>query len=391
MVDFTNTEVAFSLKSNGDLRTSKIIFKTIESPRFVKFGKFMANVAMAIHFPIRWAVKPTLYKHFVGGETLEGCEKTMQDLHSFNISCVLDYSAEGGNTHKDVMNAYEETIRAIDFTAKNKYVAYAVFKPTAMIVGASLLEKAAENYAAMTDEEKEELRLWEERMKTLCRRAYEHNIRIIVDAEEFVYNHLIDNIVIDLMQELNKERAIVFITLQMYRWDRNDFLKDLHNRAKEKGFIPGIKFVRGAYMEDERKRAKEKGYKDPINSTKEDTDNSYNSGVKYVIENINDFELFIGSHNEKSNQDAASLLHENGIKNDDHRIFFAQLYGMSDHISFNLAKAGYNVCKYLPYAPVNKVLPYLIRRAEENTSIAGQTGRELALINTELKRRKTSN
>lgn len=386
-MDFNNTEMAFSMKSKTDLRNAYLLFSAIQSSAVVKAAKNATMLALKLQLPVSWAVKPTLYRQFVGGETLEDCRKTVRMLQEYNVKSVLDYSSEGGTELEDVQKAYDETINSIDFARGNPGIAYTVFKPTAMIIN-RVLKKASDNYSSMGDIEKAEYVNFRERIFALCQRANNSNVRILVDAEDFAYQELIDRIVEEAMRRYNKERAIVFHTLQMYRKDRLDYLKFVHEDSEKYKYIPGIKLVRGAYMEDERARAYELSYIDPIHPDKESTDISYNDGLRYIIENIDDFELFSGTHNYDSNQLLADLIDEKGLKRDDSRIFFAQLYGMSDNISFSLAREGFNVCKYVPYAPVNKVLPYLLRRAEENSSIAGQTSRELHLIKTELERRR---
>ncbi len=384
-MNFDNTKIAFSMKSKGDLRNAKLLFSVIQSPATVKLFKYLTNFALKIHFPVAWAVKPTLYRQFVGGETIEECGKTVQMLKNYNVKSVLDFSAEGGSSQKSIERAYNETLKSIKNAANNNAIPYAVFKPTAMVRYATL-EKAARGME-LSLEETQEIEKFREKIFSLCRAAWHEGVRILIDAEHYLTQDIIDNITEEAMETFNKERAIVFHTLQMYRKDRLEYLKKLHEIAKEKGYITGIKFVRGAYMEEERELALKEGYPDPICATKEATDNSYDNGLRYVMENINSFELFSGTHNYNSNYLLAQLIEEKGIKRDDQRIYFSQLYGMSDNISFVLESQGYNVCKYLPYAPVREVLPYLLRRAEENTSMAGQTGRELKLIKDEIARR----
>lgn len=375
-MDFNNTQIAFSMKSARDLRNAKFLFSTISSPALVKTFKALTLAALKIRFPVSWIVKPTLYRQFVGGETLEECTKSLKLLSDYNIKSVLDYSAEGGSTREDVLRTYQETIRSIDYARSNPVIAFTVFKPTGMAVGP---------LDACSAEEMESFR---ERFFSLCRKAYDNDVRILIDAEHFATQDIIDAITEEAMELFNKKRAIVYQTLQMYRTDRLEYLKRLHSASKARGYIPGIKFVRGAYMEEERMLAKQRGYPDPINPDKITTDRMYDAGLEYVMDNIDSMELFSGTHNYESNSLLAELIDKKGLKRNDERVWFSQLYGMSDNISFNLAAEGYNVCKYVPYAPVKDVLPYLLRRAEENTAMAGQTGRELQLINAEITRRR---
>lgn len=387
MLDFNNTEIAFSSKTRGELRNAYWLFSTIKYPFLVQTAKVATNIALKIHFPLAWAVKPTLYKQFVGGENLEDCTKAMEHLRQFNVKSTLDYSAEGEKTPAGIQATFKETLRSIDFAKENPNIAYAVFKPSTITTD-ELLAKASEKKEELTIEEVKAFREFRERFMAFCQRAYDNQVRILVDAEDYCFQDAIDELTNEAMRKFNKERAIVFATLQMYRHDRMPYLRRIYADALEKDYYPGIKFVRGAYMEEERARAAALGYPDPICKDKQATDDNYDEGVQFVVDHIDCMELFMGTHNEKSNYKLARLMNEKGLKRDDPRIFFSQLLGMSDNISFNLAHAGYNVTKYVPYAKVRDVLPYLIRRAEENTSVAGQTGRELRMLQAELDRRK---
>ena len=386
MIDFRNTEIAFRSKSDGDLRRAKLLFKCMSKRWIVKSGKYLSEIAQAIHFPIAWALKPTIYSQFVGGENLQECIPVAKSLREFGVWSIFDNSVEGGGTEEFIRENFDEAVRSIIFTKENEKVAYSVFKPTAL-APAEILEKKSEG-RELTEEEAKIYERFVERFDLLCKKAFEEDVRILVDAEDYCYQAEVDRLTEAAMRKYNQKRAIVFATLQMYRHDRLPYLEYLHADGKKCGYKPGIKFVRGAYMEKERERAKRMGYQDPICKDKASTDVNYNSGVEYVVEHIEDMELFCGTHNEKSNLLLAALIDKKGLAKDDSRIFFAQLYGMSDNISYNLADAGYNVAKYVPYAPVKGVLPYLVRRAEENTAIAGQTSRELELIETEVRRRK---
>ncbi|MEG0647585.1 MAG: proline dehydrogenase family protein [Bacteroides sp.] len=386
MLDFNNTEIAFSAKSQGELRNAYLLFNTIKYPWLVKCAKVGTNVAFKIHLPLAWAVKPTLYKQFVGGETLQDCAGSISHLMKFNVKSTLDYSAEGEQTPEGIEATFQETIRSVDYAKENKNLAYAVFKPSTITTD-EVLSKASEKREELTIEEVKQFREFRERFMALCKRAYDNDVRILVDAEDYCFQDAIDELTDEAMRKFNGKRAIVFATLQMYRHDRMPYLRRIYDDAVAKNYIPGIKFVRGAYMEEERARAAALGYPDPICKDKQTTDDNYNGGVAFVMDHIDHFELFMGTHNEDSNYKLAKLIQEKGLAAGDPRIFFAQLLGMSDNISFNLAHAGFNVTKYVPYAPVVGVLPYLIRRAEENTSVAGQTTRELNMLKTELNRR----
>lgn len=389
MLDFNNTEVAFARKSDSELRNAHLLFNVMKRPSIVKAGKWASKAAQALRFPVGWAVKPTLYKQFVGGETLEDSDKTVDALERAGVKAALDYSAESEQTPVGIEATFAETKRSIENAARNKNIAFAVFKPSTLTTDA-ILCKASEKPQALTPEEQAEFDAFAARFDELCALAHKHGVRILVDAEDVCFQNAIDRLTDEAMRKYNKERASVFATLQMYRCDRMPYLKSIYEDAVRNDYIAGIKFVRGAYMEEERARAAKNGYPDPICPTKEATDANFDEGVAFVVDHLDHMELFMGTHNENSNYLLARLIDEKGLKRNDKRIFFAQLHGMSDHISFNLANEGYNVVKYVPYAKVRDVLPYLIRRAEENTSVAGQTTRELNMLKTEMKRRKAA-
>lgn len=387
MLDFNNIEVAFSSKTQPELRNAYLLFNTIKYPSLVKMAKCGTNIALKIHFPLAWAVKPTLYKQFVGGETLEDCEPTIKHLREFNVYSTLDYSAEGIQSAKGIQATFEETMRSVGYAKGNPDIAYAVFKPSTLTYD-ELLSKVSEKTGKLTIEEVKEFREFTERFMALCQRAYDSDVRILVDAEDYCFQQAIDDLTDEAMRKFNKKKAIVFATLQMYRHDRMAYLRNILEDSIAKEYYPGIKFVRGAYMEGERARAAKNGYPDPICKNKAATDANFNEGVTFVVDHLDRMELFMGTHNEESNYKLARLMLDKGIESGNKRIFFSQLLGMSDNISFNLADSGYNVTKYVPYARVKDVLPYLLRRAKENTSVAGQTGRELRMLKAEMDRRK---
>jgi proline dehydrogenase len=386
MISFSSTEIAFKIKSNRDLWRANILFKAISNRTLVKVGGFLSNLAINIRIPISWIVKPTIYSHFCGGETIGDCIPTIRKLSGYNVKSVLDYSVEGGENPGQIQAAMEETLRTVINAKGNKDIPFAVFKPTAFIFNEVLKKRSLGD--SLTIEEQKEADLFRQRVEKLCRTAFDNDVRIMIDAEDFCYQHYIDEVVMDMMEKYNRRKAIVFNTYQMYRWDRMDVFREDLDRAREKDFYLGIKFVRGAYMERERKRAEEGGYPSPIHPDKESTDRDYDAALKFAVENIDRVSIFNGTHNENSSMYLTRLMEQKSIRTDDDRCWFSQLYGMSDHISFNLSHLGYNVAKYLPYGPVRHVLPYLIRRTEENTSMAGQTSRELSLIMEERKRRR---
>jgi len=387
MIDFDNTEIAFKSKSNFDLKRAKLLFIMMSKRYLQKTGEYMASTAMALRIPVKWAVKPTIYSQFVGGETIKKCFDSVRTLEKFNVKAILDYSVEGKESIEDINTALEETLSSIKNAIVDKNVPYAVFKPTAFTTS-NVLEKASAG-AELNEEEKIEAQNFKNRVEILCKAAYEGDLPILIDAEDTFFQNFIDETVDEMMVKYNKEKAIVYNTWQMYRTDRLQNLKYTYQKAIDGNYFLGAKFVRGAYMEKERERAIEKGYPSPIHVDKAGTDKAYNDALEFSFKHIDRVSIFNGTHNEESNLLLAKLMDEKGLKRNDNRLWFSQLFGMSDNISFILAEQGFNVAKYVPFGPVKHVLPYLFRRAEENTSVKGQTGRELSLINKEIKRRRT--
>jgi len=383
---FDNTQVAFSLKSDTELERAYFLFKLIASQPLVKIGTAVTNFALKAHLPVEGLIRSTVFDHFCGGVNEVDCLKVVDKMYTKGVSSVLDYSVEGKEEETQFDVALEMTLKTIEFAREREAIPFAVFKPTGF-GRLDLYEKVGEK-AVLTVAEQEEWSRVIARFDLACKTAYEKDVLLLIDAEESWMQDAADAIVTDMMRKYNKQKAIVFNTLQMYRWDRLDYLKQLHEQAKTEGFYIGMKLVRGAYMEKENERAAERGLKSPICISKEATDINYDAAVLYMVENIDKMAIFAGTHNEESSYKLMRLLEEKGITRDDKRIFFGQLLGMSDNISFNLAENKYNVAKYLPFGPVRDVMPYLIRRAEENTSVAGQTSRELTLIKKEKERRK---
>lgn len=383
---FGNTEIAFRLKNNNELKKAHMLFRLFGYKWLIAAGPSLVKMALALHLPIKSLIKNTLFAQFCGGETIDECRETSQRLWSSKVSTILDYSVEGAEEEAVFDATAAEIMRTIDMAAVQPHLSFSVFKPTG-IGRFALLEKINAGYTLTPDELAEKQRM-ESRFDKICRHAYEKSVRLLVDAEETWIQEAIDRMVTDAMHKYNKEKAIVYNTLQLYRHDRVEFLKRNIADAIGHDYYAGFKLVRGAYMEKERKRATDKGYPSPIQPDKAAADKDYNLALEICIEHIDRVSLCAGTHNEQSCIYLAQLMQEKGIQPDDSRVYFSQLLGMSDHISFNLAEAGYNVAKYVPYGPVRAVLPYLTRRAQENTSVAGQAGRELTLIEKELERRK---
>lgn len=386
MVSFDNTENAFKAKSNSDLNRSYWLFKMVSNPALVKFGAKTAPIGLAIGF--KGLIKNTIFKQFVGGETINECDKTIAELGKYNIGTILDYSVEGKESEADFDACCKETIETIHKAKSDKYIPFCVFKVTGL-ARFDLLEKVSSKIS-LTESEVKEYEKVKQRVHLISQEAHQANKPLFIDAEESWIQPAIDDLADENMAEFNKEKAIVYNTFQLYRKDRLEFLKQTISKGKTNGFHVGAKLVRGAYMEKERARAIEKKYPSPIHDTKENSDKDYNLALEECVKNIDMMGLCAGTHNENSSLFLVDLLNKYSISSSDKRIYFSQLLGMSDHISYNLALSNYNVAKYVPYGPVKEVLPYLMRRAQENTSVKGQTGRELSLIIKEKQRRKLS-
>ncbi len=386
MVAFDNTEIAFAGRSNTELDHAQMLFKLVGNPALVNVGKSALELALSLHLPVTGIIKSTVFNHFCGGESVADCEKSIERLHKAGVFTLLDYSAEGKSTEKDFEASTAQVISTIVRAKNDARVPFAVFKPTG-VMRASLLERVSAK-RPLEPHQQSEWNSGSQRVRKICAAAAEHNVPVLIDAEESWIQNAIDELVEAMMLEFNRNEAIVYNTFQLYRTDRLAYLKASHQRAQNAGYILGAKLVRGAYMEKERDRAKKKGYPSPIHASRKETDDDYNTALLYCVQNIKDIRLIAGTHNEDSSRKLMELMQEAHLSENDSRIFYSQLYGMSDNISFNLAHAGFNVVKYVPYGPVKLVMPYLIRRAEENTSVAGQVGRELSLILKEKQRRR---
>lgn len=387
MLDFNNTHISFASKSKKDLKRARLLFKMVSKPWLVKFGKVATAVALFLRLPIKPIIKATIFKQFCGGETIQECDQTINELYKYGIGTILDYSVEGNDSPLSHDLTANEIIRTINRAQNDPSIPFAVFKVTG-IARFKFLEKLNDPEAGLTEEEWEEYSYVMRRVENICITAHTAQIPVFVDAEDYCIQNAIDKIVWKMMLKYNTEAPIVYNTIQAYRVDRLDYLKKIHKEAVKNSIYYGVKLVRGAYMEKERGRADKGGYPSPIHPDKEATDKCYNDCLLYIMKNLDDFSLCAGTHNEDSSFLLAELMEKYKISKDDPRIFFAQLLGMSDHISYNLSDGAYNVAKYVPFGPVRKVMPYLIRRAEENTSVAGQTGRELNLINQEIQKRE---
>ena len=380
-----NTKNGFTLKSDFELKKAYFLFKIISNKTLTNLGKTLLEVALKLRLPILFIVRGTVFEQFCSGETLDESFDTVKKLNNKNVKSYLHYSVEGLENESSYDLSLNEVLSSITFVAEKPILDFTVFKPTA-IANTQILKKVSSNESL---DEREKL-LYDkslDRFDKICHLAFKKDVRVLVDAEESWIQDAIDEIVLSMMMKYNKEKAIVYNTSQMYRHDRLNYLKTLHDVALRNNFFLGIKLVRGAYIEKENKRAKRNNYLSPICESKELTDQNFNNGASYILANLNKFSLFSGTHNEESIYKIINIMKKNNINKDNANIWFGQLYGMSDNITFNLASEGFNVIKYLPYGPIKEVIPYLIRRADENTAVKGQTSRELDLIRTELKRR----
>lgn len=399
MISFDNTEIAFRSKNKQDLQRAYWLFKIIGAPSIVKIGKLLTPLALRLKLPIKGVIKKTIFKQFCGGESIQECDHTIEQLAAFGIGTILDYSVEGKTQEDDFEKTTQIIIETIEKSATDKHIPFAVFKITG-IAQHHLLElvssqlratRKGENFREFTPSERAGISAIMERIDRICAAAARHQTRLFIDAEETWIQTAIDQWTFDMMCKYNQTHCIVYNTVQMYRHDRLAYLRTELERAKNAGIKYGVKLVRGAYMEKERARAQAMGYPSPIQPDKASTDKDYDAALDFLVANRAVFSVCAGTHNENSSMYLATLLHKEQVAPNDPKFYFAQLLGMSDHISYNLSDAGYQVAKYVPFGPVQEVLPYLLRRADENTSVAGQTSRELGLIIKERARRKQLN
>lgn len=393
-ISFDNTENAFAYKSNKELKSAKFLFSTMGYPWFVQLGTRLTPFIMKTGLPVHGIIRKTIFKQFVGGETLEETAGVGAVLGKYGVQVILDYGVEGKEGEDSFDHATEEFIRVINYAATQTNIPFISIKVTGLARFSLLqtLNEAPRLRSGVHDHEVE-IDEWDrvrERMYAICEIAAEKNIGVLVDAEESWIQDPIDRLTMEMMEIFNKQKVVVYNTIQLYRHDRLHFLKLSHQIAQQQGFLLGVKLVRGAYMEKERARAKEMGYPSPIQPDKEASDKDYDLAVRYCIDHLDQIAVIIASHNEASNLLTAELLDQKNIPHNHPHIHFSQLYGMSDNITFNLAKEGFSVSKYLPFGPIRDVIPYLMRRAQENSSVSGQTGRELSLIKRELARRKSA-
>ena len=384
---FNDTKIAFAEKSTAQLEKAKWMFTAIKYPSLTNVGINVLNFTIKNNFPlVTDLVKTTLFEQFCGGETREQSMKVVDKMFTHHVGSIFDYAIEGKEEEAAFDITCEEIKENIKFAIGNPAIPFVVFKPT----GFGRLDLYADVSAGkeLTSSEKEEWQRVRNRYEEVCKMAYDNKVILMIDAEESWMQDAVDHLVNEMMEKYNQEKAYIWNTIQMYRTGRLEYLAHDLERAKSKNYFLGYKFVRGAYMEKERERASEKNYPDPIQPTKEATDNNYNAAVDFVLENLDRVAAFFGTHNEKSTELAIDKMKTLGLAHDDERLHFGQLYGMSDNITYWLGENKYNACKYLPYGPVKDVVPYLTRRAQENTSVAGQTGRELSLIQKELERRR---
>lgn len=382
---FDNTKTAFALKSDSELERAYFLFKMISKEPLVKIGTAVTKFALNLNLPVEGLIRSTVFDHFCGGVSAADCITTVEHLKVAGVYSVLDYSVEGKEEEEQFDRTMEKVLELTKFAKNKKTMPFSVFKPTGF-GKFKIWEKVTANKPLSASETGEWERI-QERYEKVCAEAKKCDIALLIDGEETWMQDAADDLCEAMMAKYNTEKALVYNTLQCYRWDRLAYLKAQHKKAKAGGYKLGFKVVRGAYMEKENDRAEENDYKSPICESKTATDDNFNAVMKYILDNLDDISLFLGTHNEHSSYLALEIMNAKSILKTDTRVWFGQLYGMSDHISFNLAKEGFNVAKYIPFGPVKEVMPYLIRRAEENTSVAGQTSRELTLLKREKKRR----
>ena len=383
--NFDDTATAFQVKTDAELKRAYVLFKLIAKRPLVQLGMAMTQIALKIRLPVEGLIKSTVFDHFCGGITKEDCLPTVAKIHKKGVSSVLDYAVEGKAEDRQFDETVEKLLEVLHFAKEEHAIPFVVCKPTGL--GRFALYEKRSAGEALNKAETAEWQRIENRYDTLCKKAHDLDVALMIDAEESWMQDAADDMALQMMRKYNTKKPIVFNTLQLYRHDRMDYLKQLHKTAVSENFKLGIKAVRGAYLEKENKRAEQLGYKSPICPSKQATDANFDAALAYIMEHGEEIALFAGTHNTESCHKLIRHMQAKHIKPSDPRIWFSQLYGMGDHITFNLATAGYNAAKYVPYGPVREVIPYLIRRAEENTSVAGQTTRELTLLQEEKKRR----
>ena len=398
-ISFEDTQIAFEYKSDKELKKARFLFSSMAKAWLVKLGTKITPLLIKAHFPIKGLIRNTIFSQFVGGETLEETANVVDKLDPFHVQIILDYGVEGKEDEKSFDNATEEFIKVIRYAATQPHVPFMSVKLTGL-ARFGLLEKLNESAdyndvvngiisnGGIDENEKNEWGRVVMRLERICKAASESDTGVLIDAEESWIQNPVDAVTMMMMQKINIEKPVVYNTVQLYRHDRLQFLKDSYTASVRNHFLLGIKPVRGAYMEKERKRADEMNYPAPIQPDKDHTDADYNAALEFCIEHIDTIFIIVASHNEFSNLYATQLMDKKGVPHDSAHVLFSQLYGMSDNITFNLAKAGFNASKYLPFGPIKDVIPYLMRRAQENSSVSGQTGRELSLIKKEIKRRQ---
>lgn len=387
-ISFEDTSTAFSYRSNADLRRADFIFSLVNHPWISALATGFTRFALNIGMPIKGIIRKTAFNHFCGGETIEESKKVVDVLARYNVGTILDYSVEGEKTEEGFELAMNELLKNLENAKHTNHIPFSVFKVTA-IASTSLLEKI-QRKESLTVEEGKAFERVRSRVDRICSLAHSFDVPVLIDAEETWIQDPIDMLADEMMAKFNTKKALIFNTYQLYRKSTFQNLVSAYQDAEHKNYFLGAKLVRGAYMEKERERARQMGYESPIHPDKESTDKAFNEGLEFCIRHLSRISMMCGSHNEYSNLYLTELMEKFRISADDKRIWFGQLYGMSDNISFNLSAAGYNVAKYVPYGPVKAVMPYLFRRAAENTSVAGQSSRELILIRKELKRRRAS-
>lgn len=386
-LSFEDTRVAFASKSDAQLRKVYALFAAMNNGSLVKTGSGLMKKALKWGIPgTKFLIKYSIFEQFCGGETIAECRPVTAELGKYNIGTILDYSVEGEGSDRSYDRTRDEILATIDEAKRSTHIPFSVFKVTG-VANVAILEKIQAGQFLTPAEETAHSRAVA-RVEAICARAHQHGVRVFVDAEESWFQHTIDLLAYDMMAKYNRESAIVWNTYQLYRHDRLEALQAAHRAAVEAGYFIGAKLVRGAYMEKEARVARQRGHSTPINPTKQATDDLYNEALRYCVDHIDHVSICAGTHNEDSSLLLTQLMQQAGLAPGDPRVWFAQLYGMSDNLTYNLANAGYNTAKYLPYGPVDAVMPYLLRRADENTAIAGQSSREFLLVQKEIRRRQ---
>lgn len=381
------SDSAFSHYSISQLRRTKVLFKILQNPLVSWFSGFVPHIPILLRLPfVKSLIKHYIFSHFCGGEDWKEVHQSALKLQKQNILSSLDYSVECKQTEQDYETTKKVLLNVLEEAKNLSHIPFCVLKITGL--GRFALLEKIHNGQTLSDNEKAEWQRVQSRFDSICEKAVDCNTKLLVDAEESWIQKPIDNIVKRAMKRHNQNEPMIYNTYQLYLKAKYEQLKTDWEKAKEKGYILGSKLVRGAYMEKETKRAVKMHLPNPIQPSKAKCDQDFNDSLKFCLKHIDDFGIYIGTHNIESTQKARQLMQEYGIAKSDERVFFSQLLGMREILSYELAQQDYLVSKYTPFGKIAEVIPYLLRRIQENSSVKDQLNDEIKVITRELENQK---